>query len=240
MMETLLLKPPVRTTATISMLVVEDDPLLRALLVDTLKGSPGVQVLGSVGSGPEVMEAVERLNPGIVLLDLQLPGTNTLSLLQKLSGKEHGPAVLALGAEDDAMVQLQAARNGARGYVPKSEAFDSLARAIRGVAELSLWFPPDVLKLIYEDYRNISRKAQEEQRPLNRLTERERDVLMGVARGLTNKQIGTELFMSVHTVKLHVQNILKKTGLPNRTEAAVLAVREGLLDDDPTPTLSEG
>lgn len=238
-METLLLKPPVRTT-TISLLVVEDDPLLRALLVDTLKASPGVQVLGSVGSGREVMEAVERLNPGIVLLDLQLPGTNTLSLLQKLSGKEHGPAVLALGAEDDHTVQLQAARNGARGYLPKSEAFDSLARAIRGVAELSLWFPPEVLKLIYDDYRKVSGKVQEEQRPLNRLTERERDVLMGVARGLTNKQIGTELFMSVHTVKLHVQNILKKTGLPNRTEAAVLAVREGLLDDDPTPTISEG
>jgi two-component system nitrate/nitrite response regulator NarL len=225
--------------STISLLIVEDDALLRALLVETLSAEPDFRVLGSVGNGRDIMEAVERLNPSIVLLDLQLPGTPGMAMIQKLSGMEHGPAVLVFGADEDPHVQLEAARNGARGYLPKADAAEALNRAIRGVAGLDLWFRPDVLPLIYKDYRDTSVSARNEQRPLNRLTERERDVLMGVARGLTNKQIGTDLFMSVHTVKLHVQNILKKLALPNRTEAAVLAVREGLLDDARDPNLAE-
>lgn len=235
MTTTLHAAPPQQST--LSLLVVEDDDLLRSLLVATLNSQPRFRVLEELADGRDVLAAVERHRPDVVLLDLHLPGQSGLSVLKSLSRSEGGPAVLVFSGDEDAETQLEAARHGARGYLPKSRGAQCLTKAIETVARHELYFAPEIRGRIYHEFVVVTGRAREEQKPLNKLTERERDVLIGVARGLTNKQIGSELFMSVHTVKLHVQNILKKLQLPNRTEAAVLAVREGLLDNVVTQDL---
>jgi DNA-binding NarL/FixJ family response regulator len=227
-----------QTDSRVSLLVVEDDDLLRDLLVDTLSDESDFEVVGAVGDGDQAVEAVHRLNPRVVLLDLHLPGTPGLSVLERLSQIEDGPSVLVFSGDSDEDTQVDAARNGARGYLTKTDGAAKLPEALRTVAARHLWFAPRVADRILRDYADVSRRIKEQDKPVNRLTDREREVLLGIARGLTNKQIAGELFMSVHTVKLHVQNILKKLALPNRTEAAVFAVREGLLDSPPGDELA--
>ena len=105
-----------------------------------------------------------------------------------------------------------------------------LVEAVRSVANGGVWLAPDVVSRVVQDYPTLSRQATLDRSPLARLTERERDVLARVARGMTNQQIASDLIMSLSTVKTHLQSIFRKLELPSRTEAAVLAVREGLLE----------
>lgn len=217
--------------AAVSLLVVEDDHLLRDLLVETLAAEQDFQVVGSEGNGERVLESVERLRPQVVLLDLHLPGLSGMSVLERLTKLPEGPSVLVFSGDQDPELPTQVAQLGARGYLPKSEGATRLVDAIRAVAQRGWYFSPEATERIIKRLQALSEEERRQNHPLNSLTEREREVLVGVARGLTNKQIASQLFMSIHTVKLHVQNILRKLGLPNRTEAAVFAVREGLLDD---------
>lgn len=216
----------------VSLLIVEDDDLLRDLLVETLSAEADLRVVGSVADGGKALELVRTHQPRVVLLDLHLPDVTGFAVLERLSALPEAPQVLVFSADNSVATQVEAARMGARGYLAKSHGATRLPDAIRAVAHTGCFFSPDAQKQIIDDYRDLSQKAREQNHPLNRLTEREREVLLEVARGYTNKQIATTLFMSVHTVKLHVQNLLRKLGLPNRTEAAVFAVREGLLDGD--------
>jgi DNA-binding NarL/FixJ family response regulator len=212
-----------------TILVAEDDPLLRCFLVDLLAREAGFEVLGTV-AGAEVREAVGQLRPELLLLDLSQPALCGLQTLEQLAALLEAPAILVLSAEDDDETQLEVARSGARGFVSKEQAVTTLPTAIRAVARGELWYSPQVCSSIFHEYRQLVRQTREQQQPASQLTPRERDVLVRVARGLTNNQIAADLYMSVHTVKLHVQHIFRKLNLPNRTEAAVFAVREGLLD----------
>jgi DNA-binding NarL/FixJ family response regulator len=174
----------------------------------------------------------------VVLLDLRLPGLSGQRVLTQLLEMENSPSVLVLSGDDDENTQVDIARCGARGFLPKRDAVNVLARAIRTVSKGEMWFSQKVSSRIFQEHHELVRRVRNQERPLNQLTEREKEVLARVARGLTNRQIAAELFMSIHTVKLHIQNILRKLGLPNRTEAAVYAVREGLMEDGSEP--SEG
>ena len=216
---------------SISLLVAEDDPLLRKLLTDILAGQGGFDVIGTASTGREALDCVAQLKPQVLLLDLRLPELSGQKVLEILGGLEESPYVLVLSADEDEETQLEAARSGARGFVPKSLAAKSLPDAIRAVAGGELWFNRQVSSFIIREFHRLSRTMRENEKPMNQLSDREREVLACVARGKTNGQIAAELYMSVHTVKLHVQNIFRKLNLPNRTEAAVFAVREGLMDD---------
>jgi DNA-binding NarL/FixJ family response regulator len=214
----------------ITVFIAEDDPLLRALLPEILKGEEGIRVVGATGDGAEVLEAVLRLRPALLLLDLHLPGLSGLDVLERLAALDESPRVLVLSGHEAEASQLAAARNGARGFVSKSQAITSLTPALRAIADGGVWFGPRVLGQILSDYPALTRKARDAERPLHRLSAREQEVLVRLARGLTNPQIGSELFMSVSTVKVHIRNLLRKLELPNRTDAVVFAVREGLLE----------
>src|SRR5262249_13048402 len=143
---------------------------------------------------------------------------------------EAAPAVLVLSGHESEETQLEAARQGARGFLCKSQASTSLQHAIQAVAAGELWLPANILKHMLGEYPALVRRMRAQSRPINQLTDREREVLLRVARGLTNQQIAGELYMSVSTVKAHIRNIFKRFNLPGRTEAAVFAVREGLLE----------
>jgi DNA-binding NarL/FixJ family response regulator len=214
----------------VTVLIAEDDPLLRTLLMDILSREQDLEIVGGVPDGNEVLEAVREKEPDLLLLDLHLAGLSGIKVLEALGALAQRPAVLVVSGDEGEHTQLDAARLGARGFLPKSQAVTLLGKAIRTVAGGQLWFSRQITECIFNEYHQLARKVRDEARPLNQLTEREREVLRCVARGLTNNQIARELFMSVHTVKLHIQNILRKLDLPNRTEAAVFAVREGLME----------
>jgi DNA-binding NarL/FixJ family response regulator len=215
----------------ITLLIAEDDALLRGFLNRVLTAEPDFKVLGMVGSGSEVLPEVERHHPRVLLLDVQLPGMSGLRVLQQLIDHPEPPATLVLSGSEDEDTQLEAARGGAKGFLCKSQAINSITQAVRKIAAGETWFSPLILSRIVSDYPRVVRRIREQDGPLNQLSEREREVLVRVARGHTNQQIATDLFMSVSTVKVHLRNIFSKLNLPNRTEAAVFAVREGLLKD---------
>ncbi len=219
----------------ITILIAEDDALLRSFLSEVLDREPDFSIAASVADGNSCLEAIQQHQPQIVLLDLNLPGLSGMKVLERLGQQEtEGPCVLVLSGTEDEETQVEAARNGARGFLAKSQAVSLLAQAIRAVADGELWFSRRVSSYIFLEHQRLVRRVREQDRPLNQLSDREREVLACVARGMTNGQIAGDLYMSIHTVKLHIQNILRKLNLPNRTEAAVFAVREGLLDEEPS------
>jgi DNA-binding NarL/FixJ family response regulator len=219
-----------RSAVIMTILIAEDDPLLCCCLADLLAREEGFEVAGSIAVGPDTLEAAARLRPDVILLDLPLPDLSALDILEQLSSRPYAPPILVLSGDDQEPAQLDIARSGARGFLSKEQAIITLSPAIRAVARGELWYSPRICDLIFREFCILTRHERERQRPAGQLTDREREVLVRLARGLTNNQIAAELFMSVHTVKLHVQHIFRKLNLPNRTEAAVFAVREGLLD----------
>jgi DNA-binding NarL/FixJ family response regulator len=217
---------------SVSILIAEDDPLLRTLVERVLAGEEDLQVIGAAANGEEALEMIERLRPNVLLLDLIMPRLPGLAVLEHLAQMEERPAVLVLSTEEDEETQLEAVRNGARGFLPKAQAAANLAKAVRAVAVGDVWYSRRLSHLIFSEFPNRARRQREQERPANQLTERECEVLRRVAQGMTNSQIARDLHMSVSTVKTHVQNIFQKFDLPNRTEAAVFAVRQGLLESD--------
>lgn len=214
----------------ISILIAEDDPLLRELLTAVLLTHPDFQVLGGLGDGQQVLQEVVRLRPQILLLDLALPGSTGLQILDRLDRIENTPRILVVSGSETEETQLLAARHGAHGFIPKTEATRVIPEAIRKVAGGGWWFDPKVTDAILNDYRALARRERERESPFAQLSGKEREVLGCVARGLTNPQIAAELFMSVSSVKAHLRKILETLGVQSRTEAAIFAVREGLLD----------
>jgi two-component system, NarL family, response regulator DegU len=216
---------------SISVMIAEDDPLLQSFLKELLSLEDGIEVIGTVTNGHDCLKALEQRAPDVVLLDVHLPGLSGLKVLQALGERGNSPNVLVLSGVEDEETQVESARLGARGFLPKSQSRSILGQAIRTVASGETWFSRRVSDLLIREHQKLVRKVRDQEKPVNVLSDREQEVLVCVARGMTNSQIAGELFMSIHTVKLHIQNILRKLDLPNRTEAAVFAVREGLLDE---------
>jgi DNA-binding NarL/FixJ family response regulator len=218
-----------QSCSTVSVVVAEDDPLLRHFLLRQLADQDDLRVLGDVGNGREAVEAVVELKPHMLLLDLDLPELSGLQVLERLSAMANPPRVLILSGQETEDTQLEAARQGASGFLCKSQAGLSLLPAIRAVAAGEVWLSPQLVRRILDDYHPLVRRARAEDTPLSHLTGTERAVLVWIGRSMTNRQIGEELCMSVSTVKVHIQSLFRKLGLQNRAGAAVLAEREGLL-----------
>jgi two-component system NarL family response regulator len=214
----------------ISILIVEDDPLLRNFVAEVLVQHPDLTVVGSLASGREVTAAVADCSPDVLLLDLHLREFSGWQVLEVLADHHSGIHALVLSGDEAPETMLQAARAGARGFLCKSAARTVLPKAVRAVAAGQTWFSPEVLGAILTDYPMLIRQAERATHPLASLTTRERAVLVRIARGLSNQQIGRELSISLSSVKAHIHRLLQKLQLQSRTEAAVFAVREGLLD----------
>jgi DNA-binding NarL/FixJ family response regulator len=219
-------------SANISVLLAEDDPLLRNLLTHILAGQEGLEIAGTAANGREALAAASDLQPDVLLLDLHLPELSGMKVLERCAETEVSPKVLVLSGDEGEDTMLRAARAGARGFLSKSGASSALAQAIRAVAAGEVWFPAGIVSRILAEYPTLVRSAKRGDRPIDSLSDREREVLVRLARGLTNQQIAGELYISVSSVKVHIRGIFQKLNLPNRTEAAVFAVREGLLDAD--------
>jgi two-component system, NarL family, response regulator DegU len=229
--------PEVRSVENIRILITEDDPMLRSFLEEVIAREQDMEVVGAFGDGREALDKTLELQPDILILDLYLDvyksGMNGLEVLRELAERSATTRVLVLTVDGSEEMVLNAFRAGAKGFLPKLAAKEHLAKAIRAVAADETWIDRRTTSRLVEELEYLTRKAAEVERPDAALSEREKEVLACIGRGLTNAQIAKELFLSERTVKVHVSHILHKLSLPNRTGAALFARRFGLIAEEP-------
>ncbi|MDX1691135.1 MAG: response regulator transcription factor [Acidimicrobiia bacterium] len=212
-----------------SVLVVDDVDLFRTGLSAALK-SEGYEVCGEASDAETAVSEAERLQPDVVVLDILMPGLSGLDVVGKIVAAAPDVRVVLLTASESAEDLLVGIKAGARGYLVKDAGFGELARAIEDVvaggAAISPLMTGKLLDVLVQLLRHQEFTAPH--RPV--LTGREIEVLEHVAKGMTSKEIGRELFISENTVKNHVRNILDKLGLHSRNEAVLYAIRENLIE----------
>ena len=204
----------------IRVLVVDDHPVVRQGLRTFLDLQDDLTVVGEAADGAAAVTAAGDLRPDVVLLDLKMPGADGVAALQGLRAVGNAARVLVITSFTEPAAVLPAVRAGAAGYVYKDVDPPALAAAIRAVHAGHVLLHPDVARLLVDGDR----------RPADvRLTARERDVLAAIARGRANREIARLLGLSEKTVKTHVSAILTKLGVQDRTQAALYAVRTGMV-----------
>jgi two-component system NarL family response regulator len=204
--------------AKIRLLIVDDHPIVRDGLVAILhEGEPDLEVVGEAGDGKEAVAAWRNLRPTVTIMDLQLPGQTGVEAIQAIRREDPRAAILVLTTFDgDADIQ-RALEAGARGYLLKSVRRAILIEAVRAVAAGDRYLPPTTAARLVEGMES------------ERLTAREFDVLRLLAQGERNREIADNLGLAEPTVKIHVNNLLRKLQAKDRTEAAMIALKRGLI-----------
>ncbi len=211
-------------------LIVDDQRLMREGLRTLLELEPDFDVAGEAGDGTAALEAYEASGPDIVLMDIRMPGMDGVEATRRLRARHPGARVIILTTFDDEAYVFEGLRAGAQGYLLKDLSGDELATAIRTVMAGGALIEPSVARKVFAEFARLAPAA----RPLDAgltepLSERERDVLRGVAAGLSNREIGQKLFLTEGTVKNYVTSVLQKIGARDRTQAALRANELGLL-----------
>ncbi|WP_409483558.1 response regulator [Arsenicicoccus dermatophilus] len=215
----------------IRVLVADDHVLYRRGLEMVLAQEPDIEIVGEAGDGAEAVQLAEELVPDIVLMDVRMPRLSGSEATARVRASVPSVKVVMLTMSDEHQDLYESVRAGATGYLLKDVPGEEIADGIRqAAAGQSLISPPMASKLLQEFAHLIKREDERPAMPVPRLTDRELQVLKLVARGLANKDIATELFISENTVKNHVRNILEKLQLHSRMEAVMFAVREKILD----------
>ncbi|OHV28778.1 response regulator [Pseudofrankia sp. EUN1h] len=206
-------------------LVVDDHPLFREGLTIAIETMPDVEVVGEAGDGDEAVEATGRLAPDIVVMDLHMPGTNGIDATRRIVGAHPGVAVLVLTMLDGDDSVFAAMRAGARGYLLKGADRQEIARALRAVAAGEVVFSAAIASRVLAWFASGGRAPLA---PFPELTDREREILDLVARGLTNPAIARRLHLSDKTIRNHVSNVFTKLQVADRAEAVARARDAGL------------
>ncbi|GAA5013953.1 response regulator transcription factor [Streptomyces siamensis] len=218
----------------IRLLLVDDDPLVRAGLSLMLGGADDIEIVGEAADGGEVEALVDRTRPDVVLMDIRMPTVDGLTATERLRGREEAPQVIVLTtfhADDQVLRALGA---GAAGFVLKDTPPAEILQAVRRVAAGDPVLSPTVTRQLIEHAAGSTLDARRSaaRTRIAVLNDREREVAVAVGQGGSNAEIAGSLFMSVATVKTHVSRILAKLGLNNRVQIALLTYDAGLLEDD--------
>ncbi len=215
----------------IRVLVVDDHALFRRGLEMVLEQEPDIEVVGEAGDGSQAVQKSIETAPDIVLMDVRMPRGSGIEACLAIKEAVPSAKIIMLTISDEELDLYEAIKAGATGYLLKEISIEEVASAIRAVQNgQSLISPSMASKLLTEFAIMVKRGDEKEQVPTPRLTDREMEVLRLVARGLNNRDIAKELFISENTVKNHVRNILEKLQLHSRMEAVVYVVREKLLE----------
>jgi DNA-binding NarL/FixJ family response regulator len=218
----------VSTRAPITLAVVDDDPMVRAALRMMLGGDSGLTVVAEAGDGEEALRVVPASAADVVLMDIRMPVRDGLSATEELLAAHPGLKVIVLTTFDTDDMVLRALRIGAAGFLLKDTPPARLVEAIRAVAAGQPMLSPSVTAQLIAAVTRTDAVADERDRTrsaraaLATLTDRERDVAVAVARGLSNADIAAELYMGVPTVKTHVGRLFAKLGVENRVQVAIL------------------
>jgi DNA-binding NarL/FixJ family response regulator len=212
--------------------LVDDQELVRAGVAFILSTEPGIEVVAEAGNGELGVHATRAHGPDVVLMDVRMPVMDGLEATRRIRDGG-GPPVLVLTTFDDDDVLWGAVQSGAAGFVLKDAPADDLIHAVRSVADGGSWLDPRVTPRLLAVLRSAGSPHRQRPCELDRLTEREVEVLGLVARGATNGEIATELYVSERTVKGHVSGIFAKLGARDRAAAIVIAYDAGLVTPQP-------
>ena len=211
--------------------LVEDHPVFREGLVRCLSEREGIQVVGSAADADEMWGLVDRAGPEVLLLDLQLPGTDGIELAEQLNSKQPGIRVVVLTAFSEPDRITRAYEVGASAYILKAASPGKIQEIILRVAGGEVIVDGDVASRVFLRFQQ-GKKAERAGQRLAYLSRREEEVLRLMASGQTNRQIGSRLCIAEQTVKNHVASIFRKLQVEHRTSAAVLAVRSGIVPEE--------
>lgn len=224
--------------APIRVLLVDDHALFRSGIKSLLQLHPEFEIVGEAGDGMEGVKHAARLRPDVVLLDLHMPGLSGRDAAAMMAEEAPESHVLMLTVSEDAEDLIETLRAGACGYLLKNIEAETLTAAITKAAAGESVISPQMMGKLVQGVRGITPKASTEAAApavvaseLNKLSPRERETLVLVARGQSNKEIARTLNLAESTVKIHVQNVLRKLGLTSRVQAAVFAVEQGIVQD---------
>jgi DNA-binding NarL/FixJ family response regulator len=211
----------------ISVLVADDQRLVRSGFRMILRADPEIDVIGEAGDGEEAVALARELKPDVVLMDIRMPKLDGIAATRLLLQEEDAPRVLVLTTFDLDEYVYGALRAGASGFLLKDAPEEQLAAAIRVAADGGALFSAGVTRRLIERFAQLDTTAPPP--GLDELSARESQVLQLIARGNSNAEIATQLVLSEHTVKTHVARILQKLDLRDRTQAVILAYESGLV-----------
>lgn len=218
----------------IRVLVVDDHALFRRGLEMVLRSEPDIEVVGEASDGHEAVQQAGELLPDVVLMDIRMPKRTGIEACLAIKEVTPSAKIVMLTISDEEEDLFEAVKAGAAGYLLKEISIDEVASAVRAVDGGQSLINPSMAAKLINEFAALARREDNEERPQQvpapRLTDREMEVLRLVARGLNNRDIARELYISENTVKNHIRNILEKLQLHSRMEAVVYAVREKLLE----------
>jgi two-component system NarL family response regulator len=218
---------PIRT------IIVDDHALFRRGLEMVLASEPDIELVGQASDGAEAVEKAAESLPDIVLMDIRMPRSNGIEACRAMKEAAPSAKIIILTISDEEEDLFEAIRAGASGYLLKDIPLDEVADTVRAVHGGQSLINPSMAGKLLTEFATLARRDDGERAqevPAPRLTEREMQVLKLVARGMNNRDIAKELFISENTVKNHVRNILEKLQIHSRMEAVMVAVREKLIE----------
>jgi DNA-binding NarL/FixJ family response regulator len=221
---------------SIRVLVADDQSMVRAGFRMLLGGEPDIEVVAEASNGHEAVEKAARFQPSVVLMDIRMPELDGLEATRRILAADTTARVLILTTFDLDEYVYEALRVGASGFVLKDDPPEQLIAAVRIVAGGHALLSPAITTRVIKQFTRISHP--EPPKELAALTDRELDVLRLIARGLSNSEIGQELYISDTTVKTHITHILQKLNLRDRVQAVVLVHETGLFTDEARTTSS--
>ena len=218
---------PIRT------IIVDDHALFRRGLEMVLEEEPDIELVGQASDGAEAVEKAAESLPDVVLMDIRMPRSSGIEACRAMKEAAPSAKIIILTISDEEEDLFEAIRAGASGYLLKDIPLDEVAEAVRSVHGGQSLINPSMAGKLLTEFATLARRdgeARAQEVPAPKLTEREMEVLKLVARGMNNRDIAKELFISENTVKNHVRNILEKLQIHSRMEAVMVAVREKLIE----------
>ena len=209
-----------QTPDRIRILIVDDHPVVRAGLTSMLGTQKEIEVIASASSGEEALESLEKTAADVILLDLRMPGLSGVKTIQEIRRSGHLHRIIVLTSFETDEDIYRAIQAGAQGYLLKDTSLKEMIEAIKNVHSGKRYIPRDIAARLAERMMRTE------------LTARELEILRLLAKGLTNKQIGTVLSISDNTVKNHVNSVIEKLEVSDRTEAATTAIQRGIISAD--------
>lgn len=215
----------------IRVLIADDQALFRRGLHVVLGTEDGIKVVAEAENGEEAVERARELAPDVVLMDVRMPKLDGIEAARQIRAEVPTTKILMLTVSDEEDDLYEAIKAGANGYLLKEISVEEVAESIRAVVQGQSLLSPSMASKLLNEFNALVKRAEDKQQfagPV--LTNRELEVLRLVAKGMSNREIATDLYISENTVKNHVRNILEKLHLHNRMEAVIYAVKERLLD----------